>query len=136
MLKPSIINALRKATQIAINMDPTVIELVPHVRVKKPGGVYDNEVRPPRPPQTFLIEPVESTLSGIIGAGGGITESEGAEIRSWSYNITGTYDAEMDVNDTWKEGETTYKIIALQPENGYSRVGVVTAIGKDPKYGS
>lgn len=136
MLKPSIIKALQKATQISISMDPTVIELVPHVRIKKPGGVYDNEVQAPRPPQTFLIEPVESTLAGIRGTGGGVTESDGAEVHSWSYTITGMHDCEMEVNDTWKEGSTTYKIISLNPENGYSRVGVVSAIGKDPRYGS
>lgn len=135
MLKPSILKALQKATQVSISIDPTVIELVPHVRVKKPGGVYDNEVRPPRAPQTFLVEPVASTLSGIRGATGSLAESDGAQVHSWSYTITGTHDCEMEINDTWREGGTTYKIISLHPENGYSKIGVVAATGKDPKYG-
>lgn len=136
MLKPSLLNALRKATDVAINIDPTEIELVPHTRIRKPGGVIDSPAQPPRVKQKFLVEPVGSTLSGITGTGGGITETDGAKAHSWSYNLVGRHDAEMEIGDTWKSNGTIYRVVSIQPDNGYERVGVVTALGKDPAYGS
>lgn len=135
MLKASIINALRKATDTAIRLNPTTIELVPHTRTNLGGGVWKMEAQDPRDPQEFSIDAVGSTLSGITGTTGGVTNAEGVQAHSWSYNITGRWNSEMAINDTWQEGDTVYRIIALQPENGYEKVGVVTALGRDPSYG-
>lgn len=135
MLKPSILNALKKATDVSIRLDPTTIQLIPHKRVNQGGGAWKVVPQTPRPPQTFLVETVASTLSGITGTGGGSVSTEGAQGHSWSYNITGRFDAELEIGDQWNEGDTTYKVVALQPDNGYAKVGVVDAIGKDPAYG-
>lgn len=134
-MKPSILKALRKATEISINFNPTQIALVPHTPIRKPGGGFDTADGVTRPLQTFLVEPVTSTLAGITGAGGGVVKTEGAKGHSWSYQITGKYDSQMEIGDTWKDGETVYTIKALQPFNNYERVGVVSAVGGDPSYG-
>lgn len=135
MLKPSIQNALKKATDVSIRLDPTTIVLTPHKRVNKGGGAWKLEPQPARPPQDFLVESVSSTLGGITGTGGGVVGTDGGQAHSWSYTLTGRFDCQMEINDVWKNGDTAYKVIAIQPSSGYDRIGVVTAIGKDPAYG-
>lgn len=129
--------ALRKATELALSIDPRTIVLTPHARIQKPGGLYDFEPQTPRAAQTFNVEPVGSTLTGITGTSGGVIPSEsGAETHQWSYFLIGSYDCEMEVGDTWQEGSTYYRILAIQPKNDYEKRAVVTAYGKDPNYGS
>ena len=128
--------ALRKATELAIKIDPRTITLLPHSRIDRGGGLYDFEAQTPRAAQTFMVEPVGATLSGITSTSGGAVNSEGASVHQWSYYLVGKYDAEMEIGDTWQEGETVYRIVALQPKNDYEKRAVVTAYGKDPNYGS
>lgn len=139
MLKPSLLNALRKATSISIAVDPSVIELIPTVKVKGQGGIVttlpDSEVTP-REPQVFTVESVGATLQGISGTSGGSVQTQGAQAHSWSFNLHGSFDCEMEIGDHWVEDGTTYRVEAIQPANGYERVGVVSAFGADPKYGA
>lgn len=129
--------ALRKATDLIIKIDPRTIVLVPHKKVKKPGGLYDYRRQTPRAAQTFSVEPVGSTLTGITSIAGGVIPTEsGAEIHQWAYYLVGRHDAIMEVGDTWQEGETTYRIVAIQPKNDYEKRAVVTAFGADPNYGA
>ena len=130
------LNTLRKATDLAIKIDPRTIVLTPHSRVSKGGGLYDFEAETPRAAQTFMVEPVGATLSGITSTSGGVVSTEGAQVHQWSYYLVGRYDAEMEIGDTWQEGETSYRIVAIQPKNDYEKRAVVTAFGKDPNYGS
>lgn len=127
---------LRKATEFVINLDPRTITLTPHSRVDKGGGLYDYEAQTPRAAQTFMVEPVGATLSGITSTSGGVVSSEGAQVHQWSYYLIGRYNSEMEIGDTWQEGETLYRIVAIQPKNDYEKRAVVTAFGKDPNYGS
>lgn len=135
-MKASLINALRKGTRVGLNIDSHIIVLTPHLRVNKGGGAYDNEPQPPRPPQMLGVEPVGATLSGISGTSGGQTATEGASMHKWDYEIYGPHDAQMEIGDTWSEGGTVYRITGIKPENGYERRGIVSAIGKDPSYGT
>ena len=135
-MKASLVNALRKGTQVLLGIDSQTIVLTPHLRVNKGGGVYDLDPQPPRPAQEFQIEPFQSTLTGIAGTGGGIASTEGATAHNWSYLLRGRYDAVVAIGDTWKVGETIYRVEAIQPYNGYEVTAVVSAIGKDPAYGA
>lgn len=135
-MKQSLVNALRKGTQVMLKIDSYTIVLTPHQRTSGPGGVYDNVPQPPRPPQVLSVEPVGAALSGIAGTGGGISHSDGASMHKWDYELVGPHDAQMEINDTWRHEGTTYRIIAIKPENGYERRAVVSAIGGDPSYGS
>lgn len=127
--------ALRKATEIAIKFDPRTIALVPHIRMRGDGGVYEWVAKKARAAQDFTIEPIQSTLTGLYSAQGGVVSSEGGATHQWSYYLVGKYDSEMEVGDTWKDGNTTYRIISIQPKNDYEKRAVVTAYGSDPNYG-
>lgn len=135
-MKQSLINALRKGTAVSIEIDSVPIALVPHPRVKKPGGVWDTDPQPPRQTQNFSIEPNASTLSGIAGSGGGISATDGAQVHQWSYELVGSWDSVMEIGDTWTHAGTIYRITGIQPFNGYERRATVTAVGKDPSYGN
>ena len=135
-MKQSLLNALRKGTDVVLNQFGTEITLTPHKRVDKGGGVYDWERQPDRNPQVFYIEPVSATLVGITGAGGGITNVEGAKAHTWSYSLTGRFDSDIEIGDVWVNGQTNYRVISLNPFNNYEKVATVTAIGKDPSYGT
>lgn len=126
-MKQTLVNALRKGTAVSIGIDSHPIDLVPHKRVSKPGGVWDLVAQPSRGEQDFALEP-----SGATGSG----NTEGAAVHQWAYELVGAWDSEMEIGDTWTEGDTIYRINAIQPNNGYERRGVVSAIGKDPSYGS
>ena len=135
-MKQSMVNALRKAIDIQLKIDSIEISLTPRVRVKKPGGGYDWDLQPSRPAQKFSIEANESILSGVTGSAGGITKGEGTEVHTWAYQLTGRYDAEIALNDLWVNGSTVYRVVGIQPDNEYSKVAVVSAIGGDPNYGN
>lgn len=129
--------ALRKATDLVIKIDPRKIVLIPHTRVSKGGGMYDYVAGTPRAAQTFSVEPVGSTLTGITSTTGGVVTSEsGAETHQWSYYLVGRHDAKMEIGDTWQEGDTVYRIVAIQPKNDYEKRAVITAFGRDPNYGA
>lgn len=134
-LPPGILRALRKATEIGIKFNKRDIVLIPHTKVKKTGGGVDWVIGTARASQQFTIEPVGSTLAGITGTTGGISSIEGATGHEWSYTLTAKYDAVIELFDEWQDGDTTYRVIAIQPFNGYEKTAVVTAYGKDPNYG-
>lgn len=136
MLKPSLLSALRKATIKSIEIDPTTIALIPTSRAKGQGGIVTTTVQPPREPQTFTIESIGATLQGISGTGGGEVKTEGGQAKSWSFNLVGRHDCVMEIGDHWYEGQTGYRVISVQPSNGYEKRGVIAAFGSDPKYGA
>lgn len=135
-MKQTLVNALRKGTNVIIGIDSHTIVLTPHIRVKKPGGVYDLEPQPDRAPQEFYVEPVGATLSGMAGTEGGVTRGEGGVTHKWDYELVGRWDSAMEIGDTWTHDGTIYQILAIKPENHYERRGVVSAIGKAPSYGA
>lgn len=135
-MKATLLNALRKGTQVLIGIDSHPIVLIPHERVKKVGGVYDWEEGLPRQAQDLILEPVGSTLSGIAGTTGGLTSTEGASVHQWDYELVGPWDSVIEIGDTWEQGETIYRVTAMKPYNGYERRATVNAIGKDPAYGN
>lgn len=130
------LRALRKATEIAIKIDPREIILIPYAKTKMPSGGYDYVAGTPRAAQTFVIEPNESTISGIAASSGGIAGGDGGSAHQWSYYLVGRYDSEMEIGDRWTDGDTLYRIISIQPKNDYEKRAVVTAFGPDPNYGN
>ena len=131
-----VLPALKKATDLSVKFDPRTIELVPNPRVLKPGGVWDTEPQPPRAPQTFNVIPISSTLGGRSGSVDRTVERDGIKGHSWFYYLVGRADSIMAIGDTWKDGDTDYRIISIMPKNDYERRAVVEAFGKDPNYGN
>lgn len=130
------IPALRRATELAIKLDPRSIALIPSSKVRTASGAYDYQDQTPRATQTFTLESNSSTLTGISATSGGTTESEsGASAKHWYYYLVGRYDAIMEIGDYWIDGNTTYTIKSIQPKNDYERRAIVEAVGDDPNYG-
>lgn len=127
-MKPSL-KALRKATEVSLKIDSELIVLIPHVKTKQPGGGYAIVAGTPRVPQQFSV-------SGISGTAGGVTKGEGTEVHTWAYQLVGRYNSEIAIGDTWAYQGTIYRVVGLQPYNGYERRAVVSAIGADPNYGN
>jgi hypothetical protein len=124
-----VLNALRKATALSINFDPRTIILTPHTRVRTGSGGYRLVSGKPRAPQKFNLESQPINLSG------GYTGGEGGSVREFGYILVGLYDAQVEIDDTWIDGNTTYRVTAIDPKNDYEKRCVVTAFGKDPNYG-
>lgn len=124
-----VLKALRKGTALMINFDPRTIVLVPHTKTRTSGGGYKLTPGTPRAPQKFSFE------SQGINLAGGITSGDGGSVRGFSYILIGLYDAEVEINDSWQDGDTTYRVVAIDPKNDYEKRCVVRAFGKDPNYG-
>lgn len=134
-MKASLVNALRKGTDVLLDIDSHEITLIPHQRVQKPGGAYDWVEQPARPPQRFNIEPSLGTR--VIDSGGDVRTSEaGGTAHGWTFVLKGRHDAQIAIGDVWYAGETTYRVISIQPRNEYDTTAVIAAIGKDPVYGT
>lgn len=135
-MKASLLKALRKATEVSLKIDSELIVLIPHVKTKQPGGGYALVAGTPRAPQQFSVEATVAALSGISGTAGGVTKGEGTEVHTWAYQLVGRYNSEIAIGDTWAYHGTIYRVVGLQPYNGYERRAVVSAIGADPNYGN
>lgn len=124
-----LVPTLRRVMRKVIAVDPRTIELVPHTKTRQPGGGWKLEAQTPRAPQTFMLEYQPGMTTGIVSG------MEGAESRSWSYQLVGEWDSVVEVDDIWQDGETTYRIVAIMPKNDYEKRCVVEASGPDPNYG-
>ena len=134
-MKATMVNSLRKSIDTLLKVDSVEIVLTPHTKTKKPGGVYDNTPQPARAPQLFQVEPSVATTT-VDAAGGRGEGGGGLKAHLWTYVLTGKHDAQIEIGDTWQHGGTSYRVITIQPDNGYSKVAIASAIGSDPLYGS
>ncbi|AGT14029.1 head-to-tail stopper [Mycobacterium phage Rope] len=125
-MKASLLNALRKGTNIGLKIDSHTIVLVPHQKTHKGGGVYDNEAQTPRPPQQFSVEQPS----------GGLRTAEGALLHQWDYELVGAYNAAIAIGDTWTHNGMVYRVTTIMPDNGYEKRAAIVAVGKDPAYGT
>lgn len=122
------IPALRKAVDTLIKVDPRTVVLTPHEKVDKGGGAFDYEEGRPRAAQTFSITPEGTTDTPNTALGG-------AEAPRWTYTLVGRHDAVVELGDTWQDGDTLYRVVALAPKSDYQVSATVVAFGKDPNYG-
>lgn len=122
------LNLLRYTTQAYIADDPTSISLRRKVRVPKPGGGHD-KAPITLDPQIFRIIN-QTTSSGLE-----YSTTDGGETHQYSYTIVGAYDADIEIDDDWDEGDINYRIDGIMPNNGYETRAVVTAFAKEPLHG-
>ena len=123
------IPVLRKVTAKLISIDPRTISLIPHVKTRQPSGGYKWVASgTPRAPQDFTLELIPGSLTG---AG----QSEGANPKTWTYYLIGKYDAIVEIGDTWEDGDSSYRVIAIMPKNDYEKRCVVVGTGSEPNYG-
>ena len=119
---------LRRVTEHFIADDPTIIVLTPHSKVSDGCGGYLFVPETPRVSQVFKVIAIPTSTDGIV-------ESEGASSRKWDYVLLGKYDAEVEIGDSWTDGDSSYRVTGCMQENDYERRFSVIAFGKDPSYG-
>ena len=129
--------ALRRAVARAIEFDHRVISLVPdsNTLLAKPGGIYDHN-QPPntsglpaRAPQKFSLSAYNIYGYNTIADIGGEND-----FRRY-YQMSGKWDAVVEIGDWWIDGDTTYRVVSVLPKNDYEVRCLVIAFGKDPNYG-
>jgi len=125
---------LRYTTDWFINQTATIagpIEIALHRRqpVDKPGGGRDfQDVVIPL--QTFRF--INQTVSNGIN----YSSNDDGMVRRDDYILIGSYDADIQPNDWWKDPYRQYKVEGLLPANGYETRAAVVVFTGNPDYGS
>lgn len=118
---------LRYTTQAFIDEDPTVIALQRETLVAKPGGYHD-KTRAAIAPQTFRL--VNQTPYGGIQYSGSDDET-----HSFQFIMVGRYDADIEIDDIWVDGESQYHVDSIMATNSYEKRADVTCFAMDPGHG-
>jgi hypothetical protein len=108
---------------------PVNIALRRQVAVDKPGGGRDFTTVT-IPSQVFRLTN-QTTSDGL-----GYSSNDDGQVRSDNYVLIGAYDADVQENDTWQDKTGQWKVMGLQPNNGYETRANVIAFTTDPDYGS
>jgi hypothetical protein len=108
---------------------PINIALQRQISVAKPGGGHDFQIVT-LPPQTFRL--VNQTISDGIN----YSSNDDGMARRDNYVLIGSYDADIQANDTWQDSAGQYKVDGLLPSMGYEIRAAVTAFTTEPDYGS
>lgn len=121
--------ALRRAVEKYIEVDHMVITLQPLPKTTKPGGIYDVSTVAKREPQKFVLKAYNiygyNTLADI---------GSSDNLRRY-FQMTGVWDAEVEIGDSWSDGGTNYRVVSILPKNDYETQALVVAFGADPNYG-
>jgi hypothetical protein len=119
---------LRYATGQYILENPVTVALSRKTKVLKPGGGHD-KTSVELPPQQFRLVN-QSEASGIEYSG-----SDDGQTRQFSYLLLGAWDADIQIDDSWTEGEIHYHVDAILPTNDFEVKATVTAFAKRPTHG-
>lgn len=114
-----------KNTQAFIDERPSMIILVPHTEVRKPGGATQTIVGDPRPTQKFRI--IETSM---IADDQHLQQSEGKVRRQPSW-LLGMPDVEIAIDDSWLDvNGRRWRVAEIMPPNGYETRAVVEESGR------
>jgi hypothetical protein len=119
---------LRYSTTAFIDEHSVLISLNRKIKVTKPGGGHD-KVDITIPPQKFrLIN--QSASDGLT-----YSANDDGAARKLGYIMVGAYDADVQIDDTWSEGEEQFHVDGLIANNEYETRAVVTGFAKVPLHG-
>lgn len=119
---------LRYATQAFINENSVEVILNRKIFVEKPGGGRDKA--------SITLQPQIFRLINQTSSGGSATSSnDGGQVHRYEYVMVGLYDADIEVDDTWTEGEAKYHVNGILPNNGWETRVSVTAFSSEPIHG-
>lgn len=116
------LTVLRRQTKIFIATDPSVITLIPVLKVKNASAGFTRTDQAPRPSQTFkLITLNENAKPTAV--------QDGVE-RIVDFQLLGEWTAEMDVGDYWVDAENLkYEIVEMVPTNLYETRAMIVKHG-------
>lgn len=126
-------NLLRYTTNAYIADESVTVILQRKSLIAKPGGGHD-KVPVALPPQTFRL--INQTVSNGVSSSG----SDGGQVRTDTYIIVASYNADIELDDSWEETAPDgsliqYRVDGLLPNNGYETRASVTAFAKEPQHG-
>lgn len=108
---------------------PVNITLQRQVAVDKPGGGRDFTTVG-IPSQVFRL------TNQTISDGMANSPNDDGTARRDEYVLVGSWDADIQPNDTWTDGTAQWRVNGLLPNLGYECRASVTAFTSDPDYGS
>jgi hypothetical protein len=134
ILKNIMTSLLRYTTDWFINDTATIagpvsIALQRQVAVDKPGGGRDFTTIT-LPAQTFRL------TNQTISDGVNYSSNDDGMVRTDNYVLVGSYDADVQFNDTWQDDTGQWKVMGILPNTGYELRAIVTAFTTDADYGS
>lgn len=115
-------------TDVYINDVPTTISLKRKVAEIQPSGGH-TKVPVTLPPQKFRF--VNQSLSDGLG----YSPTDEGEVHSYIYVLIGAYDADIQIDDSWEEGDIQYHVDGIIPSTGYETRASVTGYAKEPIHG-
>jgi hypothetical protein len=118
---------LRITTSAFIADDPTTIALLRQTKVRKPSGGHDFP-KLPIAPQVFRF--INQDIGGGVTAG-----ADDGTVRRFDYVLVGNHDADVQINDTWVDGQIQYKVDSIIPNNGWETRVHVTGFALEPEHG-
>lgn len=114
----------RKNTRAFIAVKPSVLTLIPQIKVRKPGGGYSLAQGTPRAPQTMRIIELGMVNSPQVL---NLTDGKQREAQFW---LLGEFSAQMATGDFWvAEDGRSWEIGDIVRENGYEQRGLVAERG-------
>lgn len=114
----------RKNTTAFIAVKPSVIELIPQIKVRKPGGGFTLQQMPPRVAQTFRIIELGAVQTPQVL---NLTDGKQREAQFW---LLGEFSAQMATGDFWMGEDGRYwEIGDIVRGNGYEQRGIVAERG-------
>lgn len=116
----SINNAARQAIEVLLRFKGFEVALVPRegTVVAKPGGGRDFFPAEPRPPQLVALSKVGEDNYGTAST------DEGQYVTR-SYVLTGRWNMDIALGDTWSDGEADYKVESLDQTSGFKTSATV-----------
>lgn len=114
----------RKNTRAFIAVKPSLLTLIPQIKVRKPGGGYSLTQGTPRAPQTMRIIELGMVNSPQVL---NLTDGKQREAQFW---LLGEFSAQMATGDFWvAEDGRSWEIGDIVRENGYEQRGLVAERG-------
>ena len=123
---PSILAAARSAIEILLRFKGIDVVLYPvkGIPVPKPGGGHDFATPTPRDAQQFALSKTNA-FDGIEFS----SNDEGMS-RKRAYVMTGRYDAEIAIGDTFSDDEADYTVDTVDQTSGFKTQATVTGFLK------
>ncbi len=109
----------RRITAEFIADRPSIITLIPTTREIQPNRSYAEVAGTPRDPQTGRLIP-------LVGAGASVTEGDVGTVRTVDYQLLLPWDAVVAKGDTFTLAGDGYRVVEIEPDNGYETRAQVT----------
>jgi hypothetical protein len=118
----------RYTTNAFIAEDPITVALNRKLSVRQDDGGH---IKQPTtlPSQTFRL------INQTATAGPTYSGTDGGATRQFSYVLVGAWDADIQFDDTWTEGDIQYHVDGIEPNNGFETRANVTAFAMEPLHG-